>query len=935
MSLARRFGMGRVAKLFTSLFLVGALLFTSLVNISWGGALSVSSVNPGYGSIGGGETITIQGDFAVQGLTATMIDTDPHGNYACAIDTVGQIYCWTRNASYYAYPTAVDMTGVLSGRTFTQISTGAGIACVLDNVGRVYCWTTQYSLGVPYEVDMYGKIIKQVSAGGASGTSSIHACALDTTGFAYCWGDGGHGKLGDGTGNSSSTPVAVYTAGVLNGVSLTQISAGGNHTCAIDTAGKAYCWGYGYYGQLGRGSTTSTGYPAAVNMSGVLNSKTLKSISTGDYHTCAIDTAGKAYCWGYNYYGQLGNGLTTNSPTPVEVDMTGVLSGKILTEINANGNHACAVDTGGQLYCWGDGNNYNGTFGVNQKFTSASTPVLLLPISDFYQFDFAISIGGSRCNNVVIASGGGSLTCKTSFHLTPGVVDIVINDGVDEVVLPNSYEYIGVNNDVDAEPTSATASHTLQLNIYDSTNISTLTKTCDDIRAEQAANGTYTQESYDALMEACEEAEDVLNCIEQAMLNNTDASECGDPDDTEDIEDAMEKLEPVDKPGNPPRPGGKALPPNTGSTWYTTIFGKDYAIPIVPFVILSIATLAGIGLTVFLTRRRITKQGISGIKIPNPWSRNSYELVYERKLAKKHADDPLTEIIDVSNIVRKYRIKYTLWHTVPTLAIVFAFFTLIITTAPTMADSEYADISLSTIDSSSTTILNIDKATVGNAFNATANITAINTDIHDGGNVDMDGGVYAKYVAKPLPGQSSGDFMAVSDNMTLNATQTTPGGMGLSSVDLSGSDQLIVPSNFVDGDLNDDNVFPHALNMSLDNIEDIPVGIYNFDIEYLLTAKEPVFKPVTTGTWNSYGNFIALIHSNSYDSEALTDVIEVGVKVSDNLAFSPDFGYSAAVSDNFGAWASGLHNGMFYYRAYVKTSDGTYYYGDIKIGQYP
>ena len=101
---------------------------------------------------------------------------------------------------------------------------------------------------------------------------------------------------------------------------VASISAGFFHSCALES-GKAYCWGNNTYGQLGNGTTTDSSVPVAVDTSGVLAGKTLTQITAGRVGsaTCALDAAGAAYCWGYNFAGQLGDGNTTDSPIPVQV----------------------------------------------------------------------------------------------------------------------------------------------------------------------------------------------------------------------------------------------------------------------------------------------------------------------------------------------------------------------------------------------------------------------------------------------------------------------------------------------------------------------------------------------------------------------------------------------------------------------------------------
>src|SRR3954471_21864544 len=108
----------------------------------------------------------------------------------------------------------------------------------------------------------------------------------------------------------SPTP-AVTAAGAV----WTQVTVGAQHTCALASNGHAYCWGH--FGPLGTGSTPSgPGIPAPTRVAGGLQ---FAQISAGTEHTCAITTEGKAYCWGRGVEGQLGQSLKKNSPRPVAV----------------------------------------------------------------------------------------------------------------------------------------------------------------------------------------------------------------------------------------------------------------------------------------------------------------------------------------------------------------------------------------------------------------------------------------------------------------------------------------------------------------------------------------------------------------------------------------------------------------------------------------
>ena len=212
---------------------------------------------------------------------------------------------------------------------------------------------------------------KQLSA------SFYHSCAIALNGRAYCWGSGNSGKLGNGSTASSRVPVAVNTSGVLAGKTIKQISAGENHTCAIASDNRAYCWGSGNNGQLGNGSTADSRVPVAVNMSGALAGKTIKQILAGGDHGCVVASDDKMYCWGLNNNGELGNNSSVNSSVPVAVNADGVLAGKTIRQMSAGFSSTCAVDSGYGIYCWGY--NSNGQLGNNSTNNSRVPTYVYVP----------------------------------------------------------------------------------------------------------------------------------------------------------------------------------------------------------------------------------------------------------------------------------------------------------------------------------------------------------------------------------------------------------------------------------------------------------------------------------------------------------------------------------------------------------------------------
>lgn len=121
------------------------------------------------------------------------------------------------------------------------------------------------------------------------------------------------------------------------------IAAAVIHSCAIGTDEKAYCWGANTSGQLGDGSMVERQAPSAVN-----TIDKVKVIASRDNHVCAVLADGAAYCWGGNASGQLGDGTTADRAEPKHV-----LGGDDFTQIATGALHTCGVRTDGRVSCWG------------------------------------------------------------------------------------------------------------------------------------------------------------------------------------------------------------------------------------------------------------------------------------------------------------------------------------------------------------------------------------------------------------------------------------------------------------------------------------------------------------------------------------------------------------------------------------------------------
>ncbi len=272
----------------------------------------------------------------IPGLTIKSISSGLYNT--CAVASDNKAYCWGGNflgqlgdgtTVDKATPTAVyaGVGGALYGKSVSQISldaTAGGYACAIDTEGKIYCWGDESEYG--HIVSSLVPILK--NDGGDLGTKPVksisgswrNSCVVSTDGKAYCWGVNFFGEHGNGTTNESLlAPVAVDMSGVLSGKTILSISSGVNHTCAVASDNKAYCWGWNNNGQLGDGTKDGRLSPVAVDVSGALSGKSIKAIYAGYVSTCAIASDRQTYCWGSNTSGQLGDGTNTERLVPTLV----------------------------------------------------------------------------------------------------------------------------------------------------------------------------------------------------------------------------------------------------------------------------------------------------------------------------------------------------------------------------------------------------------------------------------------------------------------------------------------------------------------------------------------------------------------------------------------------------------------------------------------
>lgn len=343
--------------------------------------------------------------------SASFADVIPNGSFNdvpwCAIGTRGGAWCFWQYIAYAPRGDSLFRLQTPDNRPLTMLTLHSAHECGLLEGGQPACWRLYdaHLLGDPSvraDVPIDSPVTPVIPAPLTSMSASFqHTCGVISGGAAWCWGSPASGQLGTGDTLPGAARPPAPVAGTHH---FTAIASGVAHTCALDAAGAAWCWGSNRYAQLGSGGV-SPGFADAAGAPGaVAGGHTFTMLTAGGYQTCGLEAdstawcwgavsdtsgpscagircasvprqvssalhfasvsaagdlsdplacgltaAGAAFCWGRNAFGEVGDATTSRRISPTAVPIGA------LRRLRAGAYGACGILMNGAAWCWGGG----------------------------------------------------------------------------------------------------------------------------------------------------------------------------------------------------------------------------------------------------------------------------------------------------------------------------------------------------------------------------------------------------------------------------------------------------------------------------------------------------------------------------------------------------------------------------------------------------
>ncbi len=285
----------------------------------------------------------------------------------CGIDTDGDLRCWGYNADTNLDQGVQATPQIYGDGNWSTLAASSLLNCAINSAQELWCWGHSGNNGlfgdVPNDGFPFYRVVEPTQIAASQQWKSVstsaspaaysrpYLCAIDADDLLWCWGSNSDGQLGDNTTDNR------YEPGQVGDELWATVATGYRHACGVRADGTLWCWGHNEDGRLGNGTTDNALEPVQVG-----TDEDWMEVVTGLDFSCGLRESGAVYCWGDNSYGQLGDGSGVGGPSssePVAVDSNDTWIA--LAAVERGVSRACALNEGGQMYCWG--RNVSGAMG--------------------------------------------------------------------------------------------------------------------------------------------------------------------------------------------------------------------------------------------------------------------------------------------------------------------------------------------------------------------------------------------------------------------------------------------------------------------------------------------------------------------------------------------------------------------------------------------
>lgn len=347
----------------------------------------------------------VTSDHAPTAVSATdkFRDLAVGANVQCGINEAGKVFCWGSNSTgaLGIGSTGVDAvapTAIQSTETFRAIAAADESVCAITAAGATYCWGRndkgQLGIGNTITPQTTPKLLNHGHNYVKIAAKAHSFCGITATGKTFCWGSDEHGQLGNGAeSGDKSFPQAVDMSQVTGEARFTNMLAGGWSSCGLTSQGDVYCGGAYSDSILGYGGAL-TG-PASRPVP-VPTMQKFTALTNGYDHQCGLNAEGRAFCWGLNDLGQLGDAST--SVKEVFPRAVSLQNGAAFIQIAAGNGSSCGLVGDGTVYCWGS--DEFGQLGDGEPYENKNVPVAIASSHKF------VSIAAGESHNCAITQNG-------------------------------------------------------------------------------------------------------------------------------------------------------------------------------------------------------------------------------------------------------------------------------------------------------------------------------------------------------------------------------------------------------------------------------------------------------------------------------------------------------------------------------------------------